>query len=759
MRESRRRLGLSQEELADRSGITVRGLRKIESGKIITPRPVTVRLLAEALGLSGDDRAEFCAAAHRQPGAVASASPAIPAQLPAEVTGFVGRTGPLLQLDALLSAGAGQPPVKVVTVAGPAGVGKTTLAVHWAHRVRHRFPDGQLYLDLRGFASPGTTLTPAEAIQRFLGALHIPPSRIPSDAGAQIDLYRSMLADRRMLVVLDNARDPEQVKPLLPGAAGCLVVVTSRTMLTGLVASAGAYPMPLDLLTDEEARALLTCRLGSSRVQAEPEAVAEIIACCARLPLALAVVAASAATQPRRSLAALADHLRHSRNRLGALSTGDSPATDVRAVFSWSYGSLEEGAARLFRLLGLHPGPSFSAAAAASCAALPLTRAQALLAELSRVHLLNEHASGRYSFHDLLHAYAAELAHGIDAEDDRRQATHRVLDHYVHTANAASHLLEPARDPIPLRPPSRGAAPEQLTDHDQALAWFTGEHAVLVAAVDHAAAHGLDTHCWQLAWALWTFLDRRGHWQDWAATGRAAVAAADRLADPAAQARTNRLVAWAYTMQGHHDLAHAHLRQALDLYQHLGDEVGEAYSHYNLDYLWWLRGDSAQALYHADRALALFRSANHQAGQANALNTLGWYHSQLGDHRQALAACRQALALQQGLGDRRGQAHTWDSLGHAHHHLRHHTQAVACYRQAIDLFRGLGDRYQEASVLTHLGDAHHSTGSPGRAHAAWQAALSVLDQLDHPDAGPLRAKLAGLHDGTSPTSPAPLADQ
>jgi tetratricopeptide (TPR) repeat protein len=704
-----------------------------------------VRLLADAFGLTGGEREAFCAAAHPQASRRLEQESAAPAQLPADVAGFVGRTGALRELDTLLEGVAGRPTAVVVTaVAGAAGVGKTSLVVHWAHRVRHRFADGQLYINLRGFDPSGAVMAPAEAIRRFLDALAVPPKRIPADPGAQADLYRTMLADRRMLVVLDNARDANQVRPLLPGAPGCLVLITSRNRLTSLVAAEGAHALPLDLLTRTEARELLARRLGAARVAAEPREVDEIITAGARLPLALAIVAANAATTPTQSLAVLADQLRDSQARLDVLSTGDdAPATDVRAVFSWSYQALAGDTARLFRLIGLHPGPDISTPAAASLAALSVDRVRPLLNQLAGANLLNEHGPDRYALHDLLRAYAADLARSTDPDDDCRAATGRMLDYYLHTAFAAARLMNPTRDPIAVSPPRPGVCEEHPTDFDGALAWFTTERPVLLAVIDHAAP-SFDTHVWQLAWALDSFLNWQGHWVDRVATQRAAVAAAGRQADPAVQALTHRGLAQAHAQSGRVNDAHTHLLNALDLYGVAGDLAGQAHTHHGLAWVHDAQGRRGDAFDHSLKALDLFRAAGHRRGQAHALNAIGWDHAHLGRYQEALDACQQALALHEELSDRSGQASTWDSLGYAHHHLGHHSQAIACYHRAVDLYRDLGDRYYEADTLTHLGDAQHTGGDPAAARDTYRHALTILEQLDHPSAADVQAKLQAL---------------
>ncbi|SCL31869.1 NB-ARC domain-containing protein [Micromonospora rhizosphaerae] len=344
---------------------------------------------------------------------------AVPAQLPLDVHGFAGRDTELCQLDAILTAAGEEPTtVAILALTGTAGVGKTALAMHWAHRVANRFPDGQLYVNLRGFDANSPATRPDEALRALLDALQVPPQRVPASLAAQVGLYRSLLADRRVLVVLDNASDADQVRPLLPGSPGCLVVVTSRNQLPGLVAAEGAHPLTLGLLSTDDARQMLARRLGPERVAAEPRSVDDIIARCAQLPLALAIVAARAATHPEFPLGMLVADLGDSSGGLEPFSGGD-PSTDVRAVFSWSYRTLSPSAARLFRLLAVHPGPDIATTAAASLIGAPPGQVRPLLAELARAHLVTEHPAGRFAFHDLLRAYATELVEAVDADTDR----------------------------------------------------------------------------------------------------------------------------------------------------------------------------------------------------------------------------------------------------------------------------------------------------------------------------------------------------
>jgi DNA-binding SARP family transcriptional activator/Tfp pilus assembly protein PilF len=666
-------------------------------------------------------------------------APVRPAQLPPDITHFTGRTEPMRQLDRLVATGSAAP--AIATISGTAGVGKTALALHWAHQVADRFADGQLYVNLRGFDPAGRVVDPADAVRGFLDALEVPLQRIPADPDAQIALYRSLLHGKRMLVVLDNARDTAHVRPLLPGSPGCAVVVTSRNQLTGLIATGGAHPVALDLLTPDEAQQLLARRLGPDRVAAEPDATEEIVVRCARLPLALALVAAHGTTRPEAKLRVLADELRDTQQRWEAL-TGDDPASDVRTVFSWSYQALSPAAARLFRLLGLHPGPDITASAAASLAGVPLSEAELALAELTQANLLTEHGSGRYGMHDLLRAYAIHLADTLDAEQDRHDATARMLDHYLHSALSANVTLQPARELVPVSPPEPGVSPEQFTDQERAMAWFTAEHAVLLAAVNLTAATGFDTHGWQLAWTMCVFLDRQVHWQDWIDMMQAAVDATRRLGDRTQQARHHRNLALAYIRLRRLDEASVELERSLDLYRQIGDLVGEAYAHECLGMICSRQQRYRDALVHAKRSLDLCVAAGHILGQSSALDAVGWYHSHLGEYPQAIAASRQALSLQQEIGDRSGQAHTWDSLGYAYSGLGDHTEAIACYRRSLQLHREAGDRYNEGLTLSNLGDGHQAAGAVDKARDAWHAALVILDELDHPDATQVREKLA-----------------
>lgn len=722
------------------------------------------RTLADELGIEpGPALRELHTAMLRQdpaldapsPPATTGTTPAfpVPAQLPLALAAFSGRKDELARLDQLLpgtgAAGRASGGVAVVSaVSGTGGVGKTALAVHWAHQVQDAFPGGQLYANLRGFDPGGAVADPAEVLRGFLDALGVPPARIPAGFTAQAGLYRSLLAGRRVLVLLDNARDAEQVRPLLPGSTTCLTLVTSRNRLTSLAVTEGANLLAVDVLTPDEARDLLATRLGTRRVAAEPDAAREIVDLCAGLPLALAIVAARAAAAPAVPLAAFAAELRRPGGRLNALDAGD-PVSRVREVFAWSYRGLGADAGRLFRLLGLHAGPDVGLPAVAALAGVTRESAQALVTELIRGSLLTEVSTGRYACHDLLRSYAGELAVTHDRDQDRGEAIGRLLEHYVHTAHAADTRLNRKHalfTPVPARP---GAAPEDFAESGAAVRWFTAEYPVLVAAVAQAGARGFGTHAWQLASAVSTFLDRQARWETMASCHDQAREAAQRADDEAGLANAHWGLALAEAGRNRVEEARAHGELALRLFGELGNHAGQARTLQNLACLAGLEGRQEEAVEHNLRSLAHYVADADRAGQAAALNNLGWCLTELGDHHQALARCRESLALSQELGDVNGQAHTWDSLGYLHHRLGEHGEAVDCYRQAAGLFHASGDRTGEAVCLAYLGDTHHSAADPDAAHDAWTRALTLFEELGHPDTAALQAKLLD-HLGADP---------
>ncbi|MBO8196592.1 tetratricopeptide repeat protein, partial [Streptomyces oryzae] len=673
-----------------------------------------------------------------------AAAAARPAQLPADLPVFTGRGAELARTHALLPA-EGQLPTAVVisAIGGMAGVGKTTLAVHWAHQIAHLFPDGQLFVNLRGFDPTGSAMPPDEAVHTFLDALGVPPGQMPSRPEARAALYRSLLADRRVLLLLDNARDPEQVRPLLPSGPGCLAIVTSRSQLTGLIAGDGAHPLTLNPLTPAEARDFLARRLGADRLAAAPEAADEIIARCARLPLALAIVAARAATHPDFPLHAVAAELRDSHGSLDAFAGGDI-STDVRAVFSWSYHALSAPAARLFQLLAAHPGPDISAPAVAALAGLTLRETRGPLGELTHAHLLTEHFPGRYAFHDLLRVYAAERARCEESAADREQALERVLTWYLHTADAASRFITPERPRVPLVPLPEDCRPLEFTTYDGALDWCTAERANLVAAVDHAASHGQSGLAWRLTAALWGFFYLRSHRNDWVFTNRTSLAAARRDHDRLGEAESLTGLANALTHAGSFDDAVDHYNQALPLWQELGDEQGASRVTGNLGDVCLRAGRIEEAIGHLLHTLEADRTRGHRWGEGICLNNLGEAYLRLGRLDEAREYLEQALVVQRATDNRWVEGITLDFLGTVYHRLDRHDDAVEHYHRALEAHRDVGNRWGEAHTLSHHADVRMAVGELDTARAGWRQALRLLEEFNHPDAEEIRDKLRGL---------------
>ena len=763
LRGQRIAAGLTQEDLAERSGVSVRTIADMERGRTRRPYPSSVRALIRALGLPDATGTELVAR-YRAPGdepalaalaalpaataATETAEPAVPRQLPTAVPYFAGRTSELRLLDAMLSdAGRGSTGVVISAIGGTAGVGKTALALNWAHRVAPNFPDGQLYANLRGFDPAGSPAEPADVLRGFLDAFQVHPERFPATTEGLAALYRSLLADRTMLVLLDNAADVAQVRPLLPASPRCLVIVTSRSELSALAAAEGARLLSLDVLPEREAIELLAARLGTDRADAEPDAITQLATLCVRLPLALSVIVARAAAAPNLPLAALVTELTELQGRLDALDVGD-PAANVRTVFSLSYRHLPEAAARMFRLLGLHPGPDISAPAAATLAGVPLAEARAALRDLTRASLIIESAPGRYGFHDLLRAYAAEQA-ALREGRERREAIHRMLDHYLHTARRAHVVLYPGRQRVDLGRPRALVTPEGFAAKPFALAWLRAEYQVLLKIIDLAAREGFDDYAWRLTVVLWTFFDVCGHWHDGTRMHRTALEAARRCGDQFGQAHALRGLGTFEVMLGDYAQAHCCLAEAQELFRRLGDTHGLARTDLIMGQAFEFQGRHAEALAVVKEALRLSETAQDdpymQLVRASALNGSAWYNAHLGELGQARAHCAQAIKLCQSIGYSPGEAGTWDTLGFVWQRLGDHAEATACFLRAVALEREMGSRFNLAMALAHLGDTHVSTGDLRAARQVWAEALTILADLHHPEAFEVRAKLESLN--------------
>ena len=653
---------------------------------------------------------------------------AVPHQLPADTAHFVGRAENLRQLSKLVDTATEDGSTVVISaVSGTAGVGKTALALRWAHRVRTGFSDGQLYVNLRGY-DPDQPLSAADALARFLRALGVAGADIPLEVDERAALYRSLLDGRRMLVVLDNASAVEQVRPLLPGAASCVVVVTSRDSLAGLVARHGAARLNLDLLPPEDAVALLGALIGE-RVAAEPNAAAVLARQCAWLPLALRVAAELAATHPTTPLATLVGELANEQRRLELLDAGGDPRTAIRAVFSWSYHHLPPEVGRVFRLLGLHPGPDLDPYAAAALTHTSMEQAQHLLDLLSRAHLIGRTGPSRYSMHDLLRAYATYLAGIEDSDAERRAALTRLFDHYLATAAAAMDTLYPAeKHRRPSVPPTGTPAPP-VAAPAAARAWLDTERITLMAVCAHTASRGWPRHTTRLSTTLFRYLAAGSYYPDALAVQNHALDAARHLGDRSVEADALSDLGIIYVFQGRPTQAADHFQQAITLFRKIGDQVGEVRALGNLGTVYWQQDRYEQAAEHYEQALTLFREIGHQDGEARALGNLGGVYWRQGYYPQAAEHHQQALTLFREIGDRAGEANALDNLGLVSQSEGRYPQAAEHHQQALTLFREIGDRAGEARALGNLGTVYQRQGRCEQAVDHRQQALALFREM------------------------------
>ncbi|MFI7426568.1 AfsR/SARP family transcriptional regulator [Micromonospora sp. NPDC049836] len=686
---------------------------------------VVRRRLADELGIDpGEElREAYDRLLHQRTGPARAGSPSPvppPAQLPPDLAFFSGREELIAEARAAVARPGGS---VVLAIDGMPGIGKTALAVHLAHEFAAGYPDGQLYVDLRGYDAREPAMSPGEALRGFLGSLGVPQEGIPAELHAQAGRYRSRLAGRRMLILLDNCRDGEQIRHLLPGSPGCLVIVTSRSRLSTLHAMAGAHPLPVGLPSVEEARAALVRPLGAGRVAADPAAIDAIIASCGRLPLALAVVAARAAGLPRLPAAQIAAELAAASGSLDGFDD-DGPQTGLRAVFSWSYQALSAPAARLFRLLPSHPGPDISIAAAAGLAGVPLPGGRALLGELSRAHLISEELPGRYRTHDLLRAYATELAEEHDGPAERAAAEQRCLRFYRATAYQAHRRLLTSED-HPLIEPGPGETPLRFAGHGDAMRWFGAERQVLMALVSRAARQGRHTDAWQLALGMQHFFDRSGRCLDWTATGAVALAAARAGGDLVGQARMHRSLAGAAYFGGEHGTAVAHLDRALELLGRLGLPGELTRAAINRAMVMAAQGRHEEVLRAVSAALEP-RPAGDDRLLADALVIMAGSNAALGREDAAVRCAGQAMALSRAAGYRLGVAEAWEVLGQVHAARRETAEAVRCWRASAVAYQEASASAPAAEVLALLGDALAAAGDRDAAVRAWQEALALV---------------------------------
>lgn len=651
--------------------------------------------------------------------------PVVPHQLPADVRQFSGRENELRQLDALLT----EEPAAVVicAIAGTAGVGKTALAVRWAHRARDHFPDGQLYADLLGY-SPDAPVQPGQALEGFLHALGVSGDAVPPRLDDQAALYRSLLDGRRVLIVLDNASSPDQVRPLLPGSSSCFALVTSRSGLAGLVAREGAQRLTLDLLSHNESLRLLRDLIGTERVDAEPKSAAILVDQCGRLPLALRVAGERACAEPGLALSELTSELQDERSRLDLLSNDDGDAsTAVRAVFSWSYRNLPPAGARLFRLLGLHPGPDFGVHVAAALADVALPQAKRLLQALAGAHLIQANGSGRYRFHDVLRLYAAELAESEEPAELLLAAARRMLHWYLHCAMTADSLLLPLLTAPRIQLPEPPVAPPPFTTRGEALAWCEAEAANLAAATRCAHQFGEHSLAAAFPWALWSYYDLRKPWIDWIATYEIGLSSARLLNDDTTCAWIIRSLGVAHYDLQRFDEAAALLEESLAIRRSPGslDMLGSTYRK---------QGNVEAALECHREALALRLESDRPRGIAVTLNRLGSTYRDLGRFDESLEYLNMSLALRREIGDLHGQGFALHSIAATYEQLDRLDEAMVAYRQSLVVRKEVGDRRGEAEILLCLGKILARKGQTGQAREVWNDALAIFSDLGAPQA-------------------------
>ena len=720
--------------------------------------------------------ADAALAAHEPGQPMASgARPAVPHQLPAAVRHFAGRSRELAELTLRLDQAAADTEGTVVisAIGGTAGVGKTALAVHWAHQVAEHFPDGQLYVNLGGYA-PGGPVSPSDALARFLRALGVPGPDIPADVDECAARYRSLLDGRRMLVLLDNAGSAEQVRPLLPGTPACMAVVTSRDSLAGLVARDGARRLDLDLLPLPDAIGLLRALIGG-RVDADPGAAGALAAQCAQLPLALRIAAELAISRPAVHLAGLVEELADQQQRLNLLDVGGDAHTAVRGVFSWSCRHLDAATVRAFRRLSLHPGPDFDRYAAAALTGTTPGRADRLLDLLARAHLIHAAGPGRHGMHDLLRAYARELASAQDSAEERRAALTLLFDCYLHAATSAVDALFPGERDTRPRITAPDTSPPPITGVTAAREWLDTERANLVAAAAHSAAHGWPGHASRLGTVLYRYLENGGHYQDGVTVYTHGLHASRLAGDRGGQASALLHLGHDDWRLGRHREAVEHLRAALIIFREVGDRLGQARALSSLGAVDASKGRHEPAVTHHRYALAVFREVGDRFGQAQALDSLGIVLSHLGRHGQAAASQQealtlyreigerhgeagvlgnigvvkwwqgryddaaehlgQALVISRELGDRRGQARTLSNLGVVEWWRGRYQESASHHCEAGSLFREIGDRSGEAEALSARDDALRAAAQPGQAPAGHDDACDPAGQA----VGPLSA--------------------
>lgn len=685
-------------------------------------------------------------------------TPIRPAQLPGDIAAFTGRDAELARLDTRHGPASdprrhGTAGMRITAITGTAGVGKTSLALHWGHRAASLFPDGTLYLNLRGFDDQQPPMEPTEALRQLLGGLGVPMNQIPAELDERASLFRSILADRQVLVLLDNARGSKQVRPLLPGSASCQVLVTSRTRLDGLVALDGAQQVSLDSLAPTESVDLLSALLGAERVAAEAADAAQLAELCGHLPLGLRLAGAQLAGATRRTIGQFVEELADYQSRLDTLDLLDLD-TPLRATFDVSYEALGADAARVFRIIGLHPGPDLTPEVIAAAAGTPPPRVRRWLAELTTAHLVSEHSPGRFSMHDLLRAYALEKANELPL-DEQDRATETMLDFYLHVAQqgkarqyAGQKLSSVGVRHVPAHPP-------RFTTGSDATAWFDRERMNLIAAVRHAAGRDDTRHAYLIPLAMAMYFESHHRWDDAVTIGQIGLVCAQKKGDRTQEIRVLNLLGCASGLLHDRDAAIAHFQRMHELAVAENDRylAGLALSN-EANALLTSPNQVRDGIETGNRALAFISRTDDPWNWANTRNNICVGYLRLGEPAAALDHGKAALDIFTELKDESRQGKVWESLGQAYLELSRFDEARDCLHRTVQLSERSGNERTKANALVALGDLAKALDRPGEAVPYWQEAMALHDKLDTAVADRLRALIGQGHDGQPSGSPA-----
>jgi tetratricopeptide (TPR) repeat protein/transcriptional regulator with XRE-family HTH domain len=740
VRIHRERALLSQEQLAELAQLGVRTVRDLERGRVQSPHPQSVRQVAKALKLEGDPLAEFEAVAQRERWArrprieLSSVMrvPAIPAQLPADIADFTGREAVVDQVRSFL-VGTDErlrPPnaSAVSVISGRAGVGKTALAVHVAHQLRPAFPDGQLYVNLRGIeAHP---LSSADVLARFLRALGVDGARIPLEADDRTGLLRECLAGRRLLIVLDNAADERQVRPLLPGTSSCGVLITSRARLVVLEA---AQHVDLDVFAQEHAIEMLSRIIGRERVAAQSDTALQIVSHCGNMPLAIRIAGARLAGRPHWLLGELVDALADEHRRLDELAVADLA---VRASIGLSCRALDDAQRRAFQLLGLFDATDFALWTVSAVLDCSIGEAERLVEDLVDERLLDIVGMGaiggvRYGFHDLLRVYARELASAEQTADSRRVAITRGLSGLLSLAEIADSSLPCTSDVLARGGTPRLALPPSVAEEIAAdpIAYFEFERANMASAVEQACSLGLDELAWELAGHLVSFCTLRSHWDVWRRTHELALATCQQTGNRLGAACMLTGLGKLKTDLHQAHLGHQELEQAVRMFRDLDDRAAEARALHELASAMALVGEDRKAVAYAERAVALAGMAAYPSGQADALFVLGQSCLKLGLLAESEAALQEAAALHGTLGKPRGEAQALHQLAAVRSAAGRTSEGLELLSRCLEMVANMGDRRGEARVLLELGELHLERGETDAASRCVNGSLAICQEI------------------------------